>query len=182
VTVTGRAETSSALTDLLLRGRVEEAYRVEAEQLDGHRMADWLEWLHPEFRYEVPIPLARDDPGQPQYSSTGFLAVEVRGSIELWVQRVSGDLIELAYAENPPVRTRHFITNVRIARGEVRGHLNVASNVLLTWSRRSDSPLFASGERHDVLGDRGDHGFLLRSRRVLLDSEVVHLNHLRVIF
>ncbi len=182
MTLTEPAEISSALTDLLLRTRVEEAYRAEAAQLDAHRMAEWLEWLHPEFRYEVPIPVARDDPGQPQYSSTGFLAVEVRGSIELWVQRVSGDLIELAYAENPPVRTRHFVTNVGIARSEETGHLHVVSNVLVTWSRRSDPPLFASGERHDVLVDRGDGGLLLRSRRVLLDSEVVHLSHLRVIF
>ncbi|MGY1634746.1 aromatic-ring-hydroxylating dioxygenase subunit beta [Geodermatophilus sp. SYSU D01186] len=175
------AHGAHVLERLLQRARVEEAYRVEGIALDEHRMTDWLAWLHPDFRYEVPIPITRDDPGQPQYSSEGLLAVEVRASIELWAQRLSGDLLDLAYAENPPVRTRHFVTDVVVEPGE-EGVLRAAANVLLAWSRRSDPPTFATGRRLDELVERPGGGLLLRHRRVLLDSEVVHLNHLRVIF
>lgn len=42
-------------TELLRLARVESAYRREAEQLDANRLADWYNWLHDDFRYEVPI-------------------------------------------------------------------------------------------------------------------------------
>lgn len=55
------------------------------------------------------------------------------------------------------------------------------SNVLLTWTRAGAAPDLMTGERHDRLVLRDDRLFL-RRRRVLLDSVVVHLSHLRVIF
>lgn len=164
-----------------LTGMVRDAYDDEIELLDGHDLAGWAQWLEPDFRYEVPIPLVRDDHSRPQYSTTGFLAVETRPSVQLWVERLSERLVDVAFAENPPVRHRHFLSAVRVRQTDDPSVLDVRSNVLLTWTRAGAAPDLMTGERHDRLVLRDDRLFL-RRRRVLLDSVVVHLSHLRVIF
>ena len=168
------------IADLLRLARVEGAYRREAALLDANQLDVWYEWLHDDFRYEVPIPVTSGRAGEPSYSEQGLLAVESKPTIALWVHRLSEDLVGSAYAENPPVRTRRFITNVRVD-AEDPGVLRVSSNILLSWNQRGEPPTFATAERCDVLAEDGDE-LTLRSRRVLLDSDVVHLGHLRVIF
>jgi len=161
-----------------IKDRVVTAYNLEADRLDAHDLAAWLAWVHDEFRYEVPIPVTRDDPRAPQHSSTGFLAVETKDSVALWVSRLSPALVDAAYAENPPVRTRHFVTNVQVAKEQ--DHLNVTSNVLLTWGKWNEEMRFLSAQRQDVLLDDGRELTLLR-RRALLDTNVIRLSHFRVI-
>jgi 3-phenylpropionate/cinnamic acid dioxygenase small subunit len=165
--------------DLALRQRVVDAYDIEAQLLDDHDLAAWATWLHPDFQYEVPVGVIREDPRSPQHSAVGMLAMETRSSIDLWVARTSDKLIDVAFSENPPVRTRHFIGGVRVQH-RVDGELAVRSNVLLTWCRADDPPQFIAGERHDVLTIT-DGDLLLRHRRVLLDATVIYLTHLRVI-
>lgn len=160
------------------RARVRDAYDLEAEQLDEHNLAAWLGWVDDDFRYEVPIPITRDDPRLPQHSSSGFLAVETKDSVALWVSRLSPALVDSAYAENPPVRTRHFVTNVRIDTQD--NHVVARSNVLLTWGKWNEEMRFLSAERHDVLRDHGTSLTLAR-RRVLLDTNVIRLSHFRVL-
>ena len=179
MTVIGPA--AVGIDDLLRLARVETAYRREAAQLDANQLADWYEWLHADFRYEVPIPVTSDQTGERRYSEQGLLAVESKPTIALWVNRLSGQLIESAYAENPPVRTRRFVTNVRVHVSDEAGALRVSSNVLLSWNQRGEPPTFATAERCDELVEDGDR-LELRMRRVLLDSDVVHVGHLRVIF
>jgi len=173
-------DSQGALANLAKLARVEAAYRHEAALLDANRLAAWYEWLHDDFRYEVPIPLTSEQYGEPRYSERGLLAVESKPTIALWIKRLSEGLVRSAYAENPPVRTRRFITNVRV-HSDKAGVLQVSSYVLLGWNPRGEPPTFATGERRDVLVEHGDR-LLLKERRVLLDSDVVHLGHLRIVF
>ncbi|WP_123026698.1 aromatic-ring-hydroxylating dioxygenase subunit beta [Mycolicibacterium stellerae] len=170
-----------ALAELLRLARVEAAYRREAAQLDASQLADWFEWLHDDFRYEVPIPVTSGRAGRPRYSEQGLLAVESKPTIALWIDRLSDELVGSAYAENPPVRTRRFISNVRVEEAEDMGALRVSSNILLSWNQRGEPPMFVTAERCDMLVGDGDK-LMLHTRRVLLDSDVVHISHLRVIF
>jgi 3-phenylpropionate/cinnamic acid dioxygenase small subunit len=164
-----------------LRQRVEEAYFLEAELLDAQDLAGWSAWLADDFRYEVPIPVFDADPSGPRHSVTGLLAVETRGSIELWQRRLAPDLVGSAYAENPPARTRHFVSNVRIRQDTDNGpEVRAVSNVLLVWNDWNRAPQMLSAERHDVINCQGED-LLLTARRVLLDSATVRLGHLRVV-
>ena len=173
--------TPSSLTNntRTLRLEVEEFYAVEAELLDSQNLGTWLQSVTDDFVYEVPVPVTRDDPRAPQYSSTGFLSRETRDSINLWVSRLSPALVEAAYAENPPVRTRHFVTNVRVTAGD-GDEFTVKSNVLLTWGKWNAEMRFTAGERHDTF-TAADDMLRLRHRRVLLDTNVVRLGHFRII-
>lgn len=125
--------TGTDASDQLI-GRIARAYTLEAERLDAGDLTAWLTWVEDGFQYRVPIPVIRDDPSAPRHSATGVLATETKDSIALWASRLSPALVGAAYSENPPVRTRHFISNVR-ASGSAAGVLTATSNVLLTWSK-----------------------------------------------
>lgn len=168
------------ITGNQLSEEVADAYFREAELLDAQDVASWAQWLHDDFRYELPVPVFDADMRAPRHSETGLLAVETRQSVTLWQQRLGADLIDSAYAENPPARTRHFVTNVRVREHTHDARIAVTSNVLLVWNDWNRPPQLISGERHDVLARSAD-GLLLVHRRVLLDSAVVRIGHLRVI-
>src|SRR5581483_742568 len=74
---------------------------------------------------------------------------EDRDSLEMRALRVN---TEYAWAEEPPSRTRHFVTNVRVSGGERGDELAVRSNLLL-YRTRGDVPAYdiLSAERRDVL-------------------------------
>jgi 3-phenylpropionate/cinnamic acid dioxygenase small subunit len=87
---------------------------------------------------------------------------------------------EYAWAEDPPTRTRHFITNVRVDDGEEEGGVRVRSNVLVYWAKGStDAFKLLSGERHDVL-TRIDGRWKLTARKVLLDHTVLVTQNLSI--
>jgi 3-phenylpropionate/cinnamic acid dioxygenase small subunit len=174
------ATSTNTAVDPQLSHLVRDAYDLEAERLDDHDLHAWATWLHPEFAYEVPVGVIREDPREPQHSAVGMLAMETRSSIDLWLVRMTDLLRDVAYSENPPVRTRHFISGVRVRR-QSDGTLAARSNILLTWLRADEPPQFVAGERHDVLTYDDDGQLLLRHRRVLLDATVLYLTHLRVI-
>jgi 3-phenylpropionate/cinnamic acid dioxygenase small subunit len=166
-------------SEVALRERLADAYFQEAELLDAQDLEGWSGWLHADFRYEVPIPVFDADLSAPRHSANGLLAVETRSSIELWAQRLSADLVSSAYAENPPARTRHFVTNIRVGAPDEHDRVAVSSNVLLVWSDWNKAPQLVSGERRDVV--EVNRELLLVHRRVLLDSAVVRIGHLRVV-
>ena len=74
---------------------------------------------------------------------------EDRYSLEKRVERFETDH---AWTEDPPSRTRRFVTNVRCWHGAAEDELVVASNLLLFRSRGDiHDPDLLSARRHDVL-------------------------------
>lgn len=136
----------------------------EAELLDDGRFREWLDLLTDDVRYRVPVRQTRER-GESGVSAEMFHLDEDRDSLTLRVDRLETGF---AWAEDPPSRVRHFVTNVR-----VRPHgdeLAVRSNLLLyrgRWDRAEHDLL--SGERHDVLRP-GPGGLRLAARTVVLDA------------
>jgi ethylbenzene dioxygenase beta subunit len=144
----------------------------EAELLDEGRYREWLGLLTPDIRYQVPIRVAKER-GAGDNAVTGvatnmFHLDEDRDSLELRIDRLETGF---AWAEEPPSRIRHFVSNVRTAPVEGRtDEVAVRSSVLVyrsRWDRAGHDLL--SGERHDVLR-RVDNGWQLARRRVILDN------------
>lgn len=150
-----------------LRRAVEEFLYTEAELLDGWRLREWLELLTEDVRYRVPIRIAkeRSDDERAGVSTEMFHLDEDIHSLQLRVDRLETGF---AWAEDPPSRLRHFVTNVRVR--EPGEELAVRSNVLVYRSRwdRPEHDLL-SGERHDVLR-HVDGELKLAERTVVLDS------------
>ncbi len=92
------------------------------------------------------------------------------------VQRLATDR---AWTEDPPSRTRHFVTNVRTFRHQT-GELQVASALLLFRSRGDtrEADLISAG-RTDLLRETGD-GLRLARREITVDESVLRTQNLAV--
>jgi ethylbenzene dioxygenase beta subunit len=142
----------------------------EAELLDEGRYREWLGLVTEDIRYQVPVRTARER-GVAASAVTGvatnsFHLDEDKDSLELRVDRLETGF---AWAEEPPSRIRHFVSNVR-AQPLANDEVAVRSSVLVyrsRWDRPGHDLL--SGERQDVLR-RVDGEWRLAKRWVILDS------------
>src|SRR5919202_3600718 len=121
----------------------------ESELLDERRERDWLELFTDDAEYLMPVRVNRERGEGDGFSEEAYYFEETRRSLELRVRRLE---TEYAWAEDPPSRTRHFVTNVRVAPGEEEDEVAVRSNLLL-YRTRGSLPHHdqISAERKDVL-------------------------------
>jgi phthalate 3,4-dioxygenase subunit beta len=149
----------------------------EADLLDRRDLRGWLDLLTDDIRYVVPVRVttAHTLDGSAMADMAHF--DEDRYSLHKRVERFE---TEHAWAEDPPSRTRHFITNVRCFEGDADDELRAESNLLLFRSRGDvrDHDLL-SGRRDDTLR-RTPGGLRLARREVVLDESVLRTQNLAV--
>jgi 3-phenylpropionate/cinnamic acid dioxygenase small subunit len=141
----------------------------EAELLDDRRFQEWLALMTEDMSYKMPV---RETRGK--NDGTGFVPEttwfsDTKTSLDTRVRRLSA---RYPVAEDPPSRTRHFVSNIRVQpRGA--GSFEVKSNLLL-YRSRGNSPNYDifSAERRDVL-KRVNGGWKISERTVLLDQTVL---------
>jgi phthalate 3,4-dioxygenase subunit beta len=148
----------------------------EAALLDAADYAGWLELLCEDIRYVMPVRVTTA-------RGAGFDALTDMGhfdenlyALRKRVQRLATDH---AWTEDPPSRTRHFVSNVRTFRhGEAE--LRVESSLLLFRSRGDTRPpdLLSAG-RADILRETGD-GYRLARREIVVDESVLRTQNLAV--
>lgn len=150
----------------------------EAALLDDNQLHEWLALLDREIDYRVPIRTTQGRKVGPGFSEAGFHMIEDFASLATRVRRLDTDF---AWAEDPPSRTRRFVTNVRVSRpdGGDAG-FEVRSNLLVYRGRLdlADHELIA-GERQDLLVPAGED-LKLRHRVVLLDHSTLPAKNLAI--
>ncbi|MGI9556539.1 MAG: aromatic-ring-hydroxylating dioxygenase subunit beta [Solirubrobacterales bacterium] len=152
----------------------------EAELIDDRRFAEWLELVDEDFTYRMPVPFTPDNPTTPAHDDSAFVIDETRETLtEHWFRRFEPEMWEMAWAENPPVRYRHFISNVRVREGEADGEYDVRSNAIVTGTRQSDPPIPLYVERFDRVIEDG--GLRLGERFVIPEASLLEFAQLRVI-
>jgi 3-phenylpropionate/cinnamic acid dioxygenase small subunit len=151
----------------------------EAELLDDGRFHDWLELLADDITYQMPVRLTRERGESPDHSFGNQSFLEDRTTLELRVRRLDTDF---AWAEDPPSRTRRFVTNVRVEPADgTSDELRVRSYLLLYRNRGDDSAAdLLSAERTDVLRRIGD-SWKLQSRLIRLDQATVGTKNLALL-
>lgn len=152
---------------------------LEAELLDDQRIRDWLELLDPEIEYRMPVRTTQERTAGLGFSEESWHMNEDFDSLETRVVRLDTDF---AWAEDPPSRTRRFVTNVRPTPGGAEDLTAVRSNLLLYRARYDDpSHQLLSAERHDLLRQT-DGGLKLLRRLVLLDHTTLGTSNLGIFF
>jgi 3-phenylpropionate/cinnamic acid dioxygenase small subunit len=150
----------------------------EAEMLDHGRFDDWLALLDDEVSYQMPIRLTRERSDTPDTSFGNQNFMDDRKTLELRIRRLD---TEFAWAEDPPSRTRRFVTNIRVDDAASSDEVRVRSNILLYRNRGDESHVdLLSGERNDLLRRSGD-GWLLRERVIVLDQAAVGTKNLALL-
>ena len=158
---------------------IDEAYLLDAQQYEL-----WLDTLTDDIRYVMPVRVTtargagfdtspERGPGMAHFDEDKY-------SLS---QRVARMGTEHVWAEDPPSRLRHFITNVRTFEcddSDDRAHLIVESAELLFRSRGdvNESALVSCG-REDLLRRCGDT-WKLAQRNIIADESVLRMQNLAV--
>ena len=161
-----------------LYGEIVEFLYLEAELLDSNRFSDWLALLAQDLRYEMPVRTTRFLSSGPGFQEVAFFDDNLQ-SMRTRVRRLETDS---AWAETPPSRTRHFVSNVLVRPGSQANEYAVAVNFLISRSRGDQGYQFFTGRREDTL--RRDPGGEMRiaRRRILVDQTVLTATNLSILF
>lgn len=166
-----------------LQHEVEQFYYREAQLLDHHKFEAWFDLLEQDIHYWMPIRTTRTKrESDKEYIPAGQYAHfdenhdTLRGRIR---QRTS----ELNWAEEPPSRTRHIVSNVIVRETDTPGTLEVASAFLVYRNRLERQVDIFAGERRDVLRRANNGlGFKIARRTILIDQSTILANNLSVFF
>ncbi len=150
---------------------VEQFYYDEAALLDAHRYEEWIDLFSDDTHYFVPIRRTRSKRElDKEFTQPGEMAFLDENKTLL-----AGRALKLAtgrsWAEDPPSRTRHIITNIRVTDDDGT-ELTVESNFLLYRTRLKSEESTWVGSRRDVLRRLGD-SFLIAKRTVFLEQTVI---------
>ena len=153
-----------------LRHVIEDFFYFEAELLDDRRLRDWLDLLTDDVHYWMPVRhnrLERSADLNDELSQPGetYYFNDTKNTLKVRVERVYA---KYAWAEMPPSRTRHLISNIRVKK-DSGAEVEVQSNFLCYRTRmEKDQDLFV-GTRHDLLRRTNDK-FKIARRKIILDQ------------
>lgn len=179
-------ECEAALRRLLLRQEIEAFLIAEADLLDARRFEDWLQLFTEDVR--LYMPLAHNVPSDAlsaEYGAEGADANWFDEGIETLRQRVVQLATGVHWAEEPPSRTTHMISNlaltaVRPEDGEAR-EVETRCRFLVYRNRLETEEYFYVGKRNDTLR-RVDGQWRICRREVYLDQNVLLAKNLSVFF
>lgn len=172
--------TTVDLGKVLLQYEVEQFYYREAALLDGHRYDDWITLFTDDVHYFMPIrrTMTRRQLGR-EFTQPGEMAYydENKQLLQTRVEKLSTGT---AWAEDPPSRTRHLVTNIRV---EESGDAEfvVHSNFHLYRTRLKSEIDEWIGRREDVLR-RVDGELMIAKRFIYLDQTIVQSANLSNFF
>lgn len=178
--MTTLAPDSAAL--VVLEREIERFLYHEARLLDERRFGEWYELFTDDVRYFMPLRRNRLRREQDAELTGGDDLSYFDDDKRFLHSRILRLETGMAWAEDPPSRTRHLVTNVLVDVVEdAPGEYEVASNFLLYRNRlETEVDLFA-GCRQDVLR-REAGGLRIASRTILLDQNVLLSKNLSVFF
>lgn len=167
---------------LELHNQISQFLYREGKALDDWKFRDWLDMLADDISYTLrttPNAQTRDR----------------RRSVEpptTWVFNDTKDLLErrvarletgMAWAEEPPSRTTHMVSNVIVEPTEVDGEYDVYVTYLLYRTQKEKDVTIYCGKRHDKLRQvEGGLGFQIFKRKITLDQVTYNSHNLSVFF
>jgi 3-phenylpropionate/cinnamic acid dioxygenase small subunit len=150
----------------------------EARLLDERRYEEWLDLLTEDMTYEMPLTLTREGAESARvhdYEMTYFS--ENIHSLRMRVDRLRTDY---AWAEDPPTRTRHLLSNLEVYATDEPGVLTTHA-AFVVYANRGSLPDWDQyvGTRQDTVVRHGD-SWKVRRRLLLLDQALLGTNSISV--
>ncbi len=159
----------------------------EARLLDQRRFREWLTLFTDDVRYWMPLRRTRLSDGREE---SWAVEKELSGDTELAYfdedlrtlqLRVARLETGMAWAENPPSRTRHLITNVEVESGPSENEYQVESCFIVYQSRLEAKESLFVGYRSDMLR-HVEGGLKIARRKIVLDSGLFPAGNLSIFF
>lgn len=157
--------------------RILETLYDEAAALDERRFDDWVAMLAEDLIYTAPVRLTRNGPNKDRDVMRTMMHFD--DTYQSILMR-TGRLSKSAWAEDPPSRTRRFVTNTRIAECEAAGEYEVSSYLYVERSRfdvAHNETL--SAERRDIWR-LVDGAYKLARREIIVDQSTLGMSNLAI--
>lgn len=169
------------LSDADLLREVEQFMFHEADLLDWWRLDEWLDLLHEDLQYVMPmarnVPAAQRDL---QYTAVGREIAWFDEGKHLIEQRVKQIRTGVHWAEEPLSRISHLVTNVRLLAART-DEVDVSSRFAVYRNRMERETDWYVGKRRDTLR-RVDGMWRLLKREIYLDQNVLLPKNLTIFF
>lgn len=173
-------QTESLRDEMLTHFAVERFLFTEAALLDAREFNNWLELFADDVHYFMPIRRTRSRRELAhEFTKPGEMAWFDDNKMVL-AGRVAKLGTGTAWAEDPPSRTRHIITNVRVVEDDGL-EIKVESNFHLYRTRLKSEEISWIGSRSDVLRRVGS-SFQIAKRTIWLDQTVLLSGNLSSFF
>jgi 3-phenylpropionate/cinnamic acid dioxygenase small subunit len=177
---------SDALDRLLLKEEIEEFLYHEVELLDDRRYEDWLALFTDDARYFMPM--RRNVPHTEldrEFTREGLDVNWFDEGKDTLGRRVKQILTGVHWAEEPPSRICHMISNVRILAATppdaAPSDVTVGCRFLIYRNRVETETDLLVGKREDVLR-REDGRWRIARRKIVLDQSVLLAKNLTFFF
>jgi len=151
----------------------------EARLLDEERYQEWLGLMTEDIRYWMPGIQARYrkdkkprlDPKRMAYFDDDLLNLR---------RRVTRFLSATAWAEDPPTRSCHIVSNVEVELTGRENEYRVYSTIVNCRGRNEAEEYWLAGRRTDMLRRVGDGTLRLASRQIVITESVLLAKNLNV--
>lgn len=168
--------------DHLLHHEIEQFLFHEARLLDLRKFDEWFELLADDIRYVMPTRynrLKREADHEFSAPDEAALFDEDKQSIAMRIRRLHTGM---AWAEDPPSRTRHMVSNVMV-RQVAPSEYEVECYYLLYRSRLEREVEMFVGMRRDVIRrSESPVGWQIARRFIVLDQTTVMARNLSFFF
>ena len=172
---------SAELGRLVLKAEIEELLYHEAELLDERRYEEWLDLFTEDARYFMPMRRnVPADEGEREFTREGVDVNWFDEGKDTLTRRVKQIRTGIHWAEQPPSRICHMVSNVQILEATA-DEVSVKSRFLLYRNRVETETDFLVGKREDrwrrVNGD-----WRIARRKIILDQNVLLAKNLTFFF
>ena len=177
---------SDALDRLLLKEEIGQFLYHEAELLDERRYEQWLALFAEDAQYFMPMRrnVPHNEPER-EFTRAGVDVNWFDEGKDTLTRRVKQILTGIHWAEEPPSRICHLISNVQVVpatpAGTAPSEVTVKSRFLVYRNRVETETDFLVGKREDLLRRVNDSWKIAR-RKMVLDQNVLLAKNLTVFF
>jgi 3-phenylpropionate/cinnamic acid dioxygenase small subunit len=182
----GQAPLPEDLARLLVRADIESFLYREAELLDERRYEEWLDLFTDDCHYFMPMRrnVPHDAPER-EFTREGRDVNWFDEGKDTLTRRVRQILTGIHWAEEPPSRVCHMVSNVQLLKttppGPTPAEVEVKCRFLIYRNRVETETDFLVGKREDLLR-RIDGGWKIARRKIVLDQNVLLAKNLTVFF
>lgn len=171
-----------ATVPLALHHEIEQFLYHEAELLDDWRFRDWLALMSQDVHYAMrtTVNAQTRDRRRSVQPPTTWIFNDTYAQLERRIARLETGM---AWAEEPPSRTRHLVSNVVVTATQEPREFDVRLNYLLYRSQKERDETIYAGKRFDHVR-RADTsaGWQICRREITLDQATLNSHNLSVLF
>lgn len=166
-----------ATVDVALQHEVEQFLYYEAWLLDERRYHEWLDLFTEDTHYWMPIRMTRargDESAELTKEHENSYFDDDKAMLRQRIEKLDTGF---SWAEDPPSRTRHVVSNVRIHEGSTSSHLTLDCYFIVYRTRLATDEDLWIGRREDTLR-KEDEQWKIARRKIVLDQTVLQSKNL----